>query len=242
MKLFTNGCSFTWGGAIFPSLWDEHGNNLDWENPSEVNQQRICSVWPHHLSQHLNVEHVNLSMGSGSNERIVRTTLDYFTNLISNGQYKHEWIAIIQWTQSPRFEFWDEIAQCWAMCLPTGSTTSVETEYEHQQYNDRFQNTYYRFCNDKTYSQKYFQQVMAVSCFFDKHNIKYWFSNLDKTVFSQLEPSQQQYLNTYVNWIDTAKHNFESLFVDKTPSNHPSLIGHQQIANNIYNIIKDQVC
>ena len=241
MKLFTNGCSFTWGGAICPSLWDEHGNNLDWENSSEVNQQRIRSVWPYHLSQHLNVEHVNLSMGSGSNERIVRTTLDYFTNLISNGQYKHEWIAIIQWTQSPRFEFWDEIAQCWAMCLPTGSTTSIETKYKHQQYNDRFQNTYYRFCNNKTYSQKYFQQVIGLSCFFDKHNIKYWFTNLDRTVFSQLEPAQQQYLSTHVSWLDTAKHNFDSLFVDKTSSNHPSLVGHQQIAHNIYNIIKNQI-
>mgnify|MGYP001283402242 FL=1 len=83
---------------------------------------------------------------------------------------------------------------------------------------------------------------MALSCFFDKHNIKYWFSNLDKTVFSQLETSQQQYFDTHINWLGTAKHNFESLFADKTSSNHPSLVGHQQIANNIYNIVKDQVC
>ena len=77
--------------------------------------------------------------------------------------------------------------------------------------------------------------------FFDKHNIKYGFTNLDRTVFSQLEPAQQQYLSTHVSWLDTAKHNFDSLFVDKTSSNHPSLVGHQQIAHNIYNIIKNQI-
>tara|TARA_R110000868_G_C10649400_1_gene744829 strand:- start:135 stop:698 length:564 start_codon:yes stop_codon:yes gene_type:complete len=187
-------------------------------------------------------------MGSGSNERIVRTTLDYFTNLILNGhydhvngQYDHEWVAIIQWTQSPRFEFWDDIAKCWAMCLPTGSTTSNSTENEHQQYNDHFQNMHYRYCNDKTYSHKYFQQVTTLACFFEKHHIKYWFSNLDKMVFTHLEPAQQQYLRTHVNWIKSVRAYFGYLFDDQTDSGHPSLYGHQQIADNIYDIIKDQV-
>jgi hypothetical protein len=64
MILLTNGCSWTYGGSL----------GLD---EIEKQEQRLQSTWPHHLGQLLNVsENVQLAVGCGSNQRIVRTTFD----------------------------------------------------------------------------------------------------------------------------------------------------------------------
>lgn len=244
MKLFANGCSFTWGGAVYPTLHDEYGIQLDWWNTSNTNLQRIKQVWPGQLADSLQIDHVNLSMGCGSNDRIVRTTLDYFVDQISGGTFEPDWLAVIQWSQAPRFEFWDDISESWALCLPTGSMTDKHTDYKHKQHIDKLKDLYYSYANDKTYSQKYFQQVVNLSCFFDKHHIQYYFSNLDKQVLNHLDSWQQDYLRNHISWLESdPRFYFGDLFDDyhESGSGHPSLIGHRQIAQNIYNYIKDKI-
>ena len=64
MILFTNGCSWTYGGGL----------GLD-HKPKE---ERLVKVWPHHLGMMLGSdETINLSYGGGSNSRILRTTFDW---------------------------------------------------------------------------------------------------------------------------------------------------------------------
>jgi hypothetical protein len=243
MKLFTNGCSFTWGGAIYPSIWDNNGNPLDFYNSDELNIQRINSLWPYHLSQHLNCDHVNLSIGSGSNDRIVRTTLDYFTQLLVNGQFTTDWVAIIQWTQSPRFEYWDDEAECWAMCLPTGSMTESKTDYSYRCHIDKLKNKVYSYYNNKTYSEKFFHQICTLANFFNRYKIKYWFTSLDTDAFKHLQKHQFEYVDKHLNWLNGPTYNFQNFVEDfhSSGSGHPSLLGHQNIAKNIYNMISEQI-
>lgn len=243
MKVFSNGCSFTWGGALYQGH-DEYGRQLDWWNTGNTNQQRINKVWPSKLAKLCNAEHVNLSMGCGSNQRIVRTTLDYFSDQISGGTFSNDWIAIIQWSLAPRFEYFDELSDGWALCMPNGCNTDVQTDWSHKKYIEKFIDMYYRYTNDKTWAQNYFTQTVALASFFDKHNIPFWFSNLDKHVFDHLETWQQDYLRNNANWIGAGPWiNFGSLFHDRhhEGSGHPSEQGHTEIANSIYQHIKDMI-
>lgn len=245
MKLFTNGCSFTWGGAIYPSLYDQQGNLLDYNNTSEINQKRLNDVWPAQLRNLLGADQVvNLAIGCGSNERIVRTTMDYFTSLIHNQNFSKDWYAIIQWSIPSRFEYWDDNSESWAMCMVNGSMTSKEVEWRHVEQIDNFAKHIWVNFNDITYSQRYWTQVIALSSFFNNLGIPYWFSNLDTSVLFHLQPHQYEYLQNHINWIDNSMtKNFDNLFEEKhdSGSGHPSVFGHQQIATNMYNFLQDKI-
>ena len=245
MKLFTNGCSFTWGGAIYPRLYDDNGDLLDYYNKSDTNQKRLQDMWPNHLGNLINVDQVvNLSIGCGSNERIQRTTFDYFTNLIHQQSLSNDWYAIIQWSIPHRFEYWDEGSDSWALCMVNGSMTSRETDWRHRVQIDNFTKHIWTNFNDTTYSQRYWTQVVGLASFFEKFKIPYWFSNLDTSALNYLDSHQIEYLQNHVSWLGNSPHKkFGDLFEERhdSGSGHPSRLGHQQIAQSIYNLIQDKL-
>lgn len=245
MKLFTNGCSFTWGGAIYPSLYDDFGRALEYDNSTEQNKKRLSEVWPHHLGKHLNASKVvNLSLGCGSNDRILRTTFDYFAPLICQENFDNDWVAVVQWSMIHRFEYYDESTQSWAMCLPNGSMTTVYCDPRHRQIVDRFKDIVLMNLNDHTHLQKYWTQVVSLASFFENLGIKYWFTNLDTDLLRNLSSEQSQYIEKRISWLyDNPYKKFGNLFSDAhdSGSGHPSIFGHQQIADNINNFIKDRL-
>jgi len=246
MKLFANGCSFTWGGAIYPSLHDLNagGQLLDYYNTSELNQQRLRDTWPDQLGNLLGAtESVNMSMGCGSNDRILRTTLDFFTDKIAK-QQSQDWLAVIQWTQTHRYEYWDENTNSWAMVIPSGVSVGRPVPWAVTQELDRLKDVTYSYQNDITYAQRYWTQVISLASFFKLHGIRYWFSNLSMDTWPALSQEQQNYLKTNMCWFkDDPYYQFGNLFKDRHEkgSGHPSLLGQQQIAESIYKIIKDQL-
>lgn len=94
MILYANGCSWTWGGGLEPHFK---------ENDIIDEDARLKLVWPHHLGKYLKAKRVdNLSLGAGSNQRLVRTTYDY---LISKSREElEETVAVIQFSEWSRFE------------------------------------------------------------------------------------------------------------------------------------------
>ena len=87
MKLFANGCSFTHGHKDFGK------NNAppDW-------------VWPSVL-EHFFDRVVNLGWIGSSNERILRSTLEFFDNITD----VENWVAVVQWSDCySRSELYDE--------------------------------------------------------------------------------------------------------------------------------------
>lgn len=241
MKLFANGCSFTWGGAIFDSLYDEQGRLLEYNNTTPINQHRLSVVWPAKLGKLLLAdETVNLSMGCGSNDRILRTSMDFFSELINRKEDLSEWYAIIQLTQAHRYEYWDEVTQTWAMVIPNAVTFGKRLHgYDYHSEQEKKRDTTYSYLNDITFSQKYFAQVVALSAFFDKHEIKNRFINLSIDPFELLQESQAQYLTNNVNWIGDDPHmHLEKIFESTENGAHPSLLGHEQISQSLYRYVK----
>ena len=92
--LFTNGCSWTYGGGL--------------DTPDT--KQRIMHlhnniVWPAHVKKLMNFdEQVNLSAGCGSNQRICRTTFDWLSK--QTPETLKNTTAIIQWTCVDRYEYY----------------------------------------------------------------------------------------------------------------------------------------
>ena len=92
--LFTNGCSWTYGGGLDHPDTKEHMKHLH-DNV----------VWPAHVQRLMNFdEQVNLSAGCGSNQRICRTTFDWLSK--QTPETLKNTTAIIQWTCLDRYEYY----------------------------------------------------------------------------------------------------------------------------------------
>ncbi len=127
--LFTNGCSFTWGGALEPWFRFVDGKPLgdiigydatnfvlpDGSLGKEDVAVREQLVWPHHLGNLLGCHDVvNLGMGCGSNQRIIRTTLDWLT--AQDRDTLNRTKAVIQLTEPSRYEYYDQENDFWTLC------------------------------------------------------------------------------------------------------------------------------
>ena len=243
MKLFANGCSFTWGGAIYPDLHDDKGELLDYANTTELNQQRLATVWPSKLGKLIDAtETVNMGMGCGSNDRIVRTTMDYFAHLLEQGQELSDWLAVIQWTQAHRYEYWDDETNTWAMVIPNGISFGKRVKWSYTESKEYERNITYSYLNDTSFSQKYFTQVVGLASFFDQHKIKYRFMNLSIDHISGLNTAQVNYLTKNIKWVgDNVYITINNMFKDAHESKHPTVVGHDQIASNLFRYIKNDI-
>ena len=92
--LFTNGCSWTYGGGLDQPDTREHITHL---------QDNI--VWPAHVQRLMNFdEKVSLAVGGGSNQRICRTTFDWVSK--QTPETLKNTTAVIQWSCVDRYEYY----------------------------------------------------------------------------------------------------------------------------------------
>lgn len=92
--LYANGCSMTYGAELVP--WE-------YRNEPGAREYREEHAWPGQLGKLLGADVVNDSDGAASNDRIVRTTLDYLISLDPDQRKEH--IAVIGWSHPSRNEF-----------------------------------------------------------------------------------------------------------------------------------------
>lgn len=251
--LFTNGCSWTWGGAL-EEYW-------------VTEEERFKLVWPHHLGELMGVDNVvNLSLACGSNQRILRTTLDWL--LSKSPEELKDTIAVIQWTELSRYEYYvmkdnnpienighrwllnkiDSVSTSWDvsenyhrsrevffMDNPKHKIQKVELDEDYFTYNiERLK----RYTNiESVYTLTTYCQTL--SSLFDMFGVKYYFWEFIKgpNLFSEM-PENLRKLHKNYNWITV--NNYESLYQSPTVSEknkndrHPSLLGHKQIAEIIH--------
>lgn len=229
MILFTNGCSWTWGGGL----------GLDHPDQDE---ERSNSVWPAQLGKLINAQQTyNLAMGCGSNQRIVRTTIDWV--LSQPKELLKNTIAVIQWTELSRYEFYypedyandyENYDERWVRC----KTGCILNQYDNNEsakkkYNDLRLSTYteiegmYRFVGD----------LLAIQNLLEQHNITYYFWTYDSRILERFPKTISEFCKNNFNWLNLADtyewvYNRVSQYDD-----HPSLNGHQQIAEILASII-----
>ncbi len=232
--LLTNGCSWTWGGGF--------------ENLSD--NDRLETVWPHHL-MHL-LEHdtnVNLSMGCGSNQRIVRTTLDWI--LQQDRETLDNTVAVIQWTEVSRYEYysqttepdknnqwdWDNNDGDWALvkagiCIYPPGSRNYHIPIE--ELNDSQMR--YRTYSDIEGLYNFITHMAALANIFESYKIKYYYWNALGVPVKYFPNNLKTYASTF-NWINN-KHDLWDYERISKEDNHPNVNGHLQLAHYIFEEIQ----
>lgn len=237
MLLYTNGCSWTYGGSL-----DKHfivNDRLD-------DEKRLSLVWPHHLGNLLNAKKVtNLSAGCGSNSRMIRTTLDYLRTLSS--QEREDTIAVMQFTEWSRFELYNQldenndyenIQERWLKCKVDTAILSGS----HMQAPDNIDDIV-DLVNRKIILETPIVWIyQTLGCMYSLKGIFETYG-VKKYYFWQLGQGWNYWPDKYkteiyenFNIIDKDK-DWEYERVDKIKDTHPSLNGHKELANIIYNKI-----
>ena len=255
MKLFANGCSFTFGGG----LYQNHNEDSQGMTPYAMgprNQQRLQVTYPGRLKDKLGADQLfNYSVNGGSNERIVRTTLEFFYNLLDQGKNVTEYLALIQWTELVRTEY--NLDGYWYNFHPMGSSHDVGTGLTevHEPRDDKLlavrSDLYYKnLQGDHKDVSDFLMQVTTLGNFFKLHKIPYvFYTHVDTFLWVkavQETPLVNQRINENFTWLNGCLNKCillemltPELQVSKDDA-HPNLQGHQLIADNIYNWITER--
>ena len=254
MKLFANGCSWTFGGGLY-NTFEEDGSWNFVQYPGSTHPQNIKRekvVWPGQLGQLLGATQVvNLSIGAGSNARIVRTTLDYFYEQISLGGDISDYFAVIQWTDISRHEYYAH-GKWW---LANVNGVGFDTGYKsgtlpHDMFLPEQQITHGAYYYKHMHSSEQdaydtVMQVAALAGFFERHNIPYVFWTMNGLHCDVI--SHKQYLSGVdeFEWLfETANDSRFTCFVDVDAEyyipndGHPNEKGHKMTAERIYDRLK----
>lgn len=244
MKLYTNGCSYTWGAHLSPLEhplllpYDTEHVPLNEFNHSSLNAARLKLVWPHHLGSLLNCsETYNHSFMLSSNDRIVRKTIDFFLDKLYNDL--SEWLVVIQWTDPSRFEFFDEDSNSWV--LVNNQLVLTETPRLVSEEESKLIRSCYKFYSEVDYSTKLFSNIVTLGNFLKVHNINYVFTSMGPISLSE---TYTEYLNENFVWYnnDISTTSIQQMNVDIDCGDipcvgHPTVKAHKDIAEKIFEFI-----
>jgi hypothetical protein len=250
MKLFTNGCSFTWGAEILenqlgvdsPSIHEFTTDSLKYE------KFRQEHVWSYLLKNKFDdvEKYDNLSKGGSSNKRIVRTTIDYFLNLIDKGIRVDDYVAVIQWTDANRYEVYDTSINNYLYMHHRGVFYPNIKDPSHiNQMYKLFVKERYKL-DEQNFKDEFRNDIILLSSFFHQHDIKYVFCLMDENS-GYIQPG---YCKDNIVWLgDTNQDSSMTSILKKYeinfnrtcfyPEKHPNLLGHKIIAETIYNTLKE---
>jgi hypothetical protein len=263
MILYTNGCSWTWGGGL-----DEHFRYDDGRVNDDI---RLNLVWPKHLSDLLKTDKVyNISTACGSNQRIIRTTIDWVTSQSKTDL--EDTVAVIQFSEWSRFEKYvpisdkdpyENLKERWLKCRIDSALfdyNGPEGPDEHRYLQEEIKHINRRLKTTSPIENFYttLQQMYALKGIFDTYGVKdYYFWHLGQGWLSF--PLQYRELiykdfkvldqfDNFTSWDDfnsskgcSFKDHPDYWYYERLAPDvpvHPSLLGHKQLAELIYDRMK----
>ena len=222
MLLLTNGCSWTWGGGL-----ETFTKNVD--------KKRLDFVWPTHLGKMLGANYViNLSMGCGSNQRILRTTIDYLINFKKIDNIT----AVIQFTDPSRYEYYvtnriHDFTNSVGSWARTNNNTVITLEKDLDHAKERVKNRLETY-TDIEGMYITLTQTLALVKLLELYNAKYYFWHPFGTLKFYSEPYKSFFLQ-FPTLDSECVYDYARVSIEDS---HPSILGHKQIAELIYNDIK----
>jgi len=223
--LLANGCSYTYGAGLDENLREE-------------------KVWPNQVKELLGYDRtVNLAAGCGSNQRIVRTIIQWILSQPSS--VLENTLAIIQFTDLHRYEYYvPKQNEVWENDEERWIRNKIDAAIVPGDFLDRQEANDYNDIRLKTYTDiegywTWVSQCQTLSSLFDKFGIKYYFWQLSGP---RINPDKIYYeflLENY-NWINNDI-NFPCEFerISKYDC-HANVKGHREIAEFLVNYIKTQ--
>ncbi|MDC1040535.1 hypothetical protein OAQ62_01945 [bacterium] len=171
MKLLVNGCSFSAGSSM---------------------QGSVPWLWPEVISENFS-EVQNISKAGGSNDRILRTTMDFCKKNME------DYFVIIQWTSAFRHEYYSNQYGWMNITCNVGDNNLTQLTNESNKHNNTIEVTdendniienkflldalnkemlYLTSIND--YNIRYLKNVLTLQYYLDKNNIKYMFTSMNE--------------------------------------------------------------
>ena len=177
MKLYFNGCSFTYGDEL--------------KNPQQ-------SAWPTLVVDFLKCDFLNDAVSGGTNDRIMYKTIQNINN------YDYFFIA---WTAYTRFTEYNpvdnfEINFNPALKLDASLHYSDDLKKNYQKYKD-YGNLYYKHWFNELYEfKKWLQQIVLLQSFFKVHNKPYlMLTTVSNNLSAWLQP-QEKFINATRHLLD----------------------------------------
>jgi hypothetical protein len=276
--LYVNGCSWTAGNEldedpIFVEQLAKRGMTLHpAENHGVVNvkdsNDNIVGVaaefwneftWAKNLADKLNLTLVNDSTGGGSNDRIVRTTIDYVRNLTP--EQRNSTLIIIGWTLSIRNEICVKDNQSvpnWYRFNATRKFSETLTG-DHtlslaqiEQIDKIYKLWMTEVFNDYERVQSYFQGVYVLSNLLENLGIQYYFFNALPLWFQISDDMHEQIQNDFGSWLSWHNNHTNIQDIDSTmlyfvrenkykvaPYGHPLVEAHSAWSDHLGEVLKD---
>jgi len=127
-------------------------------------------------------ELVNDAEPGSSNDRIMRTTMDW---VIKNHKKGDDLLVVIGWSGFFRVELYDTWQNMYVNLSPLQSNEYTNSE------EDKFAKSFfYKTVGDEAVVNKFLHQVLYMQSFLDSKGVKYIFSNAIMTVPQMVEPYQ----------------------------------------------------
>lgn len=268
--LYVNGCSWTAGNEIdCDPLFEKYlkSNNLKYLKEKwsivDLNDNYVCPPsdmwskfnWATKVGENLCIKNIiNEAYGGGSNQRIVRMTVDYVLKYPKDKI--NELLIIIGWTSSDRreiyiknhkrFEFFNPTHKfSQTLTHPHGLTDDLIVEF-----ND-FQEKYVDLLHDDyECSLKYFQQIYLLSNLLDNLKVKYLFFNSFADIGGAFLKNKDEFqLNHFYDWYmskneilseKTLLHFMCENNYPEAPFRHPMIEAHQNWGDYLVNKLKER--
>jgi hypothetical protein len=236
-NLLFNGCSFTNGSEL-----QGKENNFEF---------RRLNRFSHVISEKTGKTYDNIAIGGNSNDRIARTTIEWFEAGNSCD------LAIIQLTLISRYEFISKYAAHPVNFAPGANIPmmwevdgKIENKKDYNDAKDAYESYYKYSYNDNIGLYNFYKNLFLLEQFFEKNNIPYYFIKLagdrgwldssDKTVYwrsmCQHTYSSIPAINGTILELDDKLNFTKDYSKEGYPAlngKHPSVLGHQKIADYV---------
>jgi len=236
MMLFANGCSMTIG-------WELGGQQIGQDGILVHDLDPIYkekNAWPKKLADYLNMSCTNYAIAGSSNDRIIRTTMDWTANYLRNNKAE-DLFVVIGWTAPSRVEF--RINQVWRDLLPYSGTKEKNLQ--------KIYNFYTRYIHDDDADNiRTVINILSLQSWLKTNKIPYLFCNCFYADGLNIDYSTFSDISSMINYIDSARYygDYNDPLVamqrvcrglPKGPGGHPLIEGHDKWATILYQYIKE---
>jgi len=236
--LYVNGCSMSDGSCLIPYS-DERIkilglNQTNWDIGFDER-------WSKLLSDKLGLEEINEARHGGSNDRIVRMTIEWCNN---NQDKINDTLFVIGWTNYDRFEFWDNYLDRYVQVSNGEPTHNDRDDKRLRKVVEEYWKERHNFIQQKN---KYVRNIILFQSFFKSNNLFYLF--LD-AIGNQMDIIKNHKYNSFIdekNWwnynesinsfADLAGY-LNSFGIDyEDGSGHPGIEAHKELSEQLYEIL-----
>jgi|TARA_Y100001938_G_C8093282_1_gene436474 hypothetical protein len=199
--------------------------------------------WSKLLSKKLEIEEINEAQHGGSNDRIIRMTMDWCSN---NKSKLKDTLFVIGWTSFNRFEFWDNFLNRFVQ-VSNGEPTHNDRDdkrlqlYVNQYWKERH--------NDLETYDKLLRKVISLQSFFKSNNLSFLFVD---AIGNQIKIIKEHRYESFVDkkhwWnYDEQVNSFsdlafklDSFGIDYNDGEgHPGIEAHEELSEQLYVKVKN---